>query len=59
MEAPEISRKSNGWELHRFREREEEALDLMLGFLGRVTGNLALTLETQGEFILQVEFRQN
>lgn len=44
MEAPEISKKAMDGSCIVCKE----ALDLMLGFLGRVTGNLALTLGAQG-----------
>ncbi len=44
LEAPAISARAIGGQCEVCRE----ALDLMLGFLGRVSGNLALTLNTQG-----------
>lgn len=44
LEAPEISKKA----MEGSCVVCKEALDLMLGFLGRATGNLALTLGAQG-----------
>lgn len=44
LEPPEISKKA----LMRECEICEESLDLMMGFLGRASGNLALTLIAQG-----------
>lgn len=44
LSAPEISQKAMSGAC----DACKEALDLMLGFLGRVSGNLALTLNAQG-----------
>lgn len=53
LEAPEISKNAISGKCAVCKE----ALDLMLAFLGRISGNLALTLGRKAGFILRVEFR--